>query len=204
MEVVTANVNSGGGGSIGAASEADRHTVLKTLAAAFATDPVVRWVFPEDRVYGRAFPALAEAFGGGAIAGGTAFVAPDNAGAALWLPPDEAPDDNRMKTVIVDNVSPGRLDMIQALFEGLEPYHPEGPHWYLTLIGVAPERRGEGHGSALLAHALRLCDEMHLPVFLEATSERNAGLYARHGFEVMGEVRVEDSPVIRPMVRPGR
>lgn len=204
MTAFAAHPRDAEGRSVRSAGEADRTMVLQTLLSAFAGDPVVRWVFPDDKVYARAFPAMADAFGGGAIGHGTAFLAPGDAGAALWLPPGETPDDNAMKSVIVDNVSPGRLDMIQALFDRLEPYHPQGPHWYLTLIGVAAARQGEGHGSAMLAHTLRRCDDMHLPVFLEATSERNAALYARHGFEVIGEAQVADSPVIRPMVRPAR
>jgi len=204
MEVAAINVDGARDGAIRVASETDRQELLATLMRAFSTDPVLRWVFPVDEVFQGAFPVLANAFGGGAIGHGTAYVAPGNAGAALWLPPGEAPDDNGMKSVLVDYVSPGRLDQIQAFFDRLEPYHPEESHWYLTLVGITPERQGEGHGSALLAHALRLCDDMHSPVFLEATNERNAALYARHGFEVMGEIQVENSPVIRPMLRPAQ
>jgi len=40
------------------------------------------------------------------------------------------------------------------------------------------------------------------PAYLEATSERNARLYERHGFEVCGRICVGDIPPLIPMMRP--
>ena len=41
-----------------------------------------------------------------------------------------------------------------ALLEQQARHHPAEPHWYLPLIGVDPSRQNQGHGSALLRHAL--------------------------------------------------
>ncbi len=75
------------------------------------------------------------------------------------------------------------------------------PHWHLPLIGVEPARQGQGHGSAMLRHALRWCDGARLPAYLESTTPGNIPLYERHGFEVIGEIRIGRCPPIFPMLR---
>ena len=46
--------------------------------------------------------------------------------------------------------APGRHRALRLLFEVDGP-HPNEPHWYLATLGTAPERQGQGIGSALLA-----------------------------------------------------
>jgi hypothetical protein len=42
------------------------------------------------------------------------------------------------------------------------------------------------------------------PAYLESSSPRNIPLYERFGFESIGEIQTETSPVLTPMVRRGR
>ena len=44
-------------------------------------------------------------------------------------------------------------------------------------------------------------DRDGLPAYLESSNPANISLYERHGFEVMGRIRVADSPVMTPMLR---
>jgi ribosomal protein S18 acetylase RimI-like enzyme len=83
-------------------------------------------------------------------------------------------------------------------------YHPQEPHWYLPMIGVEPARQGKGLGAALLRAALLRVDAEGLSAYLESTNPRNVPLYERHGFEVIGEIRVGTCPPIVPMLRPAR
>ncbi|WP_373696803.1 GNAT family N-acetyltransferase [Microvirga yunnanensis] len=78
---------------------------------------------------------------------------------------------------------------------------PDEPHWYLPLIGVNPAQQGKGYGSALLKHALRLCDEDGTLAYLESSNPKNIPLYQRHGFQVLGTIQVGNSPPITPMLR---
>ena len=80
-------------------------------------------------------------------------------------------------------------------------YHPEEPHWYLPLIGVDPLHQGRGYGSALMKHALQRCDQENKLAYLESSNPRNLSLYIRHGFEIIGTIRVADSPPMIPMLR---
>ncbi len=92
----------------------------------------------------------------------------------------------------------GRLKTaLAAAFED-DPVFGWEPHHYLPYIGVAPEAQGRGLGSALMRPILDRCDEERLPAYLEATSERNAALYERLGFEL----RAGGSPPLWLMVRP--
>jgi GNAT superfamily N-acetyltransferase len=74
-------------------------------------------------------------------------------------------------------------------------------HYYVRDVGVLPEMQGNGLGSALLGPTLTRCDREGLPAYLEASSERNAALYARLGFQLIDELRVRDSPPLRLMLR---
>lgn len=182
----------------------DAARALDTLTLAFATDPAVRWLFPDPHQYLRYFPALARALGGAAIAHGTAYVTESYAGTALWLPPDAGPDEAALGTLLEESGAAQERPQAAWLFAAMAAYHPAAPHWYLPLIGVEPLHQGYGLGSALLQTVLRQCDEAHLPAYLESTNPRNVPLYQRHGFKVLGTIRVGRCPPIIPMVRLGR
>lgn len=174
---------------------------IEVLLRAFAGDPGVRWMFPRDRQYRTHFPAFARAFGGGAFAQGTALRTEGFAAAALWLLPHAHPDEEALGALIGQGVPPGLREAVLAVFEQLAAHHPAEPHWHLPLIGADPAWRGRGLGSALLGRGLQLCDRDRAPAYLEATSPRSVPLYERHGFAVLGVVRVGGSPPIVPMLR---
>jgi GNAT superfamily N-acetyltransferase len=60
----------------------------------------------------------------------------------------------------------------------------EGPHWYLELLGVAPQRQGQGIGKALLLPVLQRADAEGLPCYLETFTEKNVPFYGSNGFQV--------------------
>lgn len=183
------------------ANAADASRAIDTLVTAFAADPAVRWMYPEAQQYLEHFPDFARAFGGNAIAAGTADYAEGFAGAALWLPPGVQPDEQRVVEVLQRSVAAEKQAEVFSLLEQMGRFHPAGPHWYLPLIGVDPRAQGRGCGSALLQHALERCDREELPAYLESTNPRNIALYERHGFRALGEIRAGSSPVIVPMLR---
>jgi len=190
--------------TVQAAQQDDTQRVLDTLTLAFATDPAVRWMYPDPQQYLQSFPVFAHAFGGSAIARRTAFVSTGYSGAALWLPPDIALDEEGLTAFLEESVAEREKADAFAVFEEMTRYHPDEPHWYLPLMGVDPARQGRGYGSAMPQHALRGCDAERLPAYLEATSPRNVPLYERHGFEVIGTIRIGNCPPIFPMLRVAR
>jgi len=77
-------------------------------------------------------------------------------------------------------------------------------HWYLWVIGVDPDYRGKGIGSALLEPILRRADQENETCYLETHLEDNLTWYAKHGFEIVfeGEIPGRDLPVWTMLRRP--
>lgn len=183
------------------AAESDKADLISVLTLAFSSDPMARWSQPDPQQYLVNFPLLAKAFGGSAFDQGTAYFADGYAGAALWLPPGFGPDEETMSG-LVERTAPESIKAdLYGVFEEMGKYHPAEPHWYLPLIGVDPSQQGRGVGSALMKHALVACDRDGVIAYLESSNPKNISLYERHGFEVIGEIQVGSSPVMRPMLR---
>jgi ribosomal protein S18 acetylase RimI-like enzyme len=69
----------------------------------------------------------------------------------------------------------------------LDACHPAAPHAHLQFLGVSGAVQGQGVGSAMLKTMLTPLDASGMAAYLEASTERNVALYARHGFEVTDE-----------------
>lgn len=190
--------------SVFAASKADEAKAIATVALAFATDPMMRWSFPDPAKYMAVVPDFLRAFGGNAITHGTADVAGEYGAVALWLPPGVEPDGEAMGKIIEAHMPPEKMEDGGGLVEQMNKFHPHEPHWYLPLIGTDPAHQGKGYGSALLEHAMRRCDHDRLPAYLESSNPGNVPLYERFGFKVMGTIQQGSSPQLIPMLRQAR
>ncbi len=179
----------------------DRERAIATQTMAFSTDPIVRWIWHDSQQYLKSFPEFIRLFGGDAFDHGTAFVAGDFYGVALWHPPAVHGDDEKIGVMVEASLFDEDKEKVFAFFDQMGPFHPDEEIWYLPLIGVEPMWQGKGLGGALLEHALAKCDADHKPAYLEATSEGSRDLYARHGFEVTGTIQIADSPPMWPMLR---
>jgi ribosomal protein S18 acetylase RimI-like enzyme len=179
----------------------DRHAAVDVLVGAFESDPVVRWAFPGARGYRATFRAFAGAFGGRAFEHGTAQYVRGFRGAALWLPPGVGPDEGALVPLLQREVPSDRLDNVLAILEQMGRHHPDGPHWYLPLIGVDPAHQGRGHGTAMLRDACGRFDHTGAVAYLESTHPLNLPLYRRFGFECTGTIQVGAAPPVYPMVR---
>lgn len=169
------------------ATTADRSRLAGTLAAAFADDPVVTFLLPPTM--SRRDDRLRRMFALDAVRserlGGT-WITADGAGAAVWFPP------GRWQTTPAEDLrhgaswfqALGRRTLLGARIRArMDAHHRQlSEHWYLLYIGTEPARQGQGHGTALLRAVLDECDRTRTPAYLEASSERNRALYARHGF----------------------
>jgi ribosomal protein S18 acetylase RimI-like enzyme len=190
--------------AVAAAAPAEAEQAVAVITLAFGSDPVARWSYPDPGAYLAHFPAVVRAFGGRAFAHGTAHRADGFAGAALWLPPGIGPDEDALGTILQETVAAERQGEVLSVLEAMGAHHPSEPHWYLPLIGVDPLRQHQGHGSALLQHALRECDREHAPAYLESSNPANIPLYERHGFVAQGTIQAGSSPPIVPMLRAAR
>ena len=186
------------------AIESERAAVLNIIALAFATDPLLRWAILDGHKYLSAMGETADAFGGVGLAHDATFVTQGMEGAALWLPPGTEPDSERLSALMQAAVDGARLQDFLGVFEQMGNFHPHEPHWYLPLIGVDPAHQGQGHGAALMRHAVQGADADGVIAYLESSNPRNISLYQRHGFDVLGTIQVGNSPVVTPMLRAAR
>jgi GNAT superfamily N-acetyltransferase len=184
---------------VSTAGDEDRGRVFEILTAAFAADPAVRWMYPDEKQYRRHFPRFADAFAGRAIERGTAELI-ENMAVALWLPPGAGPDETMLAHTLEESLPKADRGPVFALFEQMAGHHPREAHWYLPLIGVEPTGQGRGYGSDLLNHALRRCRREGFQAYLESTNPRNIPLYERLGFRAVGRIQIGSSPPIVSML----
>ncbi|MFE1024328.1 GNAT family N-acetyltransferase [Streptomyces sp. NPDC058818] len=199
------------------AGHGDRELVVRLLDEAFQDDPVSSWVFPDEEYRRRTHHRLMAVFTDAVLADGRIDLTEDGAACALWLPVpadghtgDDSGEDHREGAAdgpaqVREAVDPEneRVELIARLTDGI---HPSGrAHEYLWMIGVAPERQGEGLGTALIESVLDRCDREGLPAYLEASSARGRSLYERLGFEFTGRaLDLPDGPRMWPMWREPR
>ena len=186
------------------AIESDEAGVIDSLKMAFVADPATRWVWPEPQKYLSNFSNFAKAFGGQAFECKSAHYVGNYSGAALWLPPNVHPDVDALTALMQSSGSDEAKKDGPEVFERMSSFHPNEPHWYLPLLGVDPLHHGKGLGSALMEHALILCDQDNKHAYLESSNPKNVTFYKRLGFEILGTIQVNTSPPIIPMLRKPR
>jgi ribosomal protein S18 acetylase RimI-like enzyme len=178
---------------------ADTEAAIRVLTAAFADDPLARWLLPghpagaaADIVFG---PVVETSAACGELA-----VSADGTAAAVWLP--------RMAEPPVPDVAllPDVLARLRTFLLLSGARHPAGQaHLYLVFLGVVPGARGRGLGGALLRERLVRADAEDMPAYLEASSPRSRALYERHGFRTTGDpIHLPDGPPLWPMWRAAR
>ena len=184
----------------------DGAEVGRILAAGFADDPVLCWMFEEP---GRA--AKHEVFfrffaGEVLVPLGATYLLPG--ACAAWTPPDAPPwpDDRtaRFVTAMATACTEGDLERIGTCADALRTHRPSERHWYLGQIATAPEVRSRGVGTTLLVRSLEVVDADRLPAYLESSNPRNVPLYERHGFAVVGTIDLRGGPPLTPMWREPR
>ncbi len=62
-----------------------------------------------------------------------------------------------------------------------------GDHWYLLMLGTAPQTQGSGAGSAALEVGMSHAAKAGVPVYCETMTEQNVEFYTKRGFEIGSE-----------------
>lgn len=170
------------------------------LARAFQDDPVTRWVYASERRR----PHWATRFFAWQLrrlmVQDVSWTTADGAGgAALWALPDRWRESPRDTLSLLRLTLVGVLPRLPRVLRGLgqvELRHPTDRHLYLAVLGVDPDRQGQGVGSELIRPGLDLCDRDRLPAYLETGKEANLAFYGRHGFQVLDRLDLPKGPPV--------
>ena len=181
------------------ASITDSERVKGVLKLGFASDALLRWVFPDASSFLKCFDIWMEEFSKIAFENNIVYSEENFFGSSLWHPPGVEFDNSALEPTF-EYIPSDRIDVVVKFFEEFEKYHPEDS-WYLAFIAVDPAQQRKGIGSFLLKEALQMIDERGDRAYLEASNEQNKALYERHGFVEIGRVQFEDSPPAFPMIR---
>ena len=184
------------------ATSEDLERVKGVLKLGFASDALLRWVFPDASSFLKCFDIWMEEFSKIAFENNIVYSEKNFYGASLWHPPGVKFDNSTLESTFA-SIPHDRIEVVIKFFEEFEKYHPEDA-WYLPFIAVDPAKQRQGIGSFLLKDALQMIDKKNDRAYLEASNEQNKELYERHGFVEIGRVQFEDSPPAFPMIRDPR
>jgi GNAT superfamily N-acetyltransferase len=172
------------------ATPADRDRVISTVAAAFRTDPAMRYFFPDDATYLDHLAAFCGYLFDKRVARGTVWVAESGAAAALW----DAPVLNGATGAVLE--LPGdALDRISRYDAAVESVMPSQPHWYLGIIATHPDYAGRRLGRALIAAGVAQAREAGLPAYLETSNPANVDLYQAAGWSIVDKLTTVEVPI---------
>jgi ribosomal protein S18 acetylase RimI-like enzyme len=187
--------------TVSIATCADEGRIISVMTLAFANDPACRRLYPDPLQYLTYFPEFVRLYGGPAFDHGGAHWNAESMGAALWLPPDIRPDEEKFNALLERSLAETAKPELFEVYAQMKQHHPQEPHWFLPLIGVDPFCQSQGIGAALLQFGLTACDRDHTLAYLDSTNPRNIPLYERYGFQVLGTIQVGQHPPVYPMLR---
>lgn len=181
------------------ATAADRPAIIAALAAAFADDPALAWIFPDaarrPARLTRFFDLITRADARLALAHVACAADGRIVGAALWRPPGQWALPTASLVANLPRLAATfttALPRTLGLMGAMDHQHDRRPHWYLQFIGVVPQVQGQGLGGALLRTGLARA--AGAPCYLETATPSNVGLYQAHGFGVRNEWQHRDAP----------
>ena len=184
------------------ADDADVADIAHLIAAAFNPLDVAAWLVADPEVRLQAMRGQFLIIAAHALEHGNIDMSSDGHGVAVWFdrtrPIPEPPQYSRRLRRACGHHTP----RFETLDEAFEQHHPETAHHHLAFLAVRSDFQGRGIGSALLEHHHDDLDADGIAGYLEASSQANRSLYARHGYAESGPViTLPEGPSLWPMWR---
>ena len=173
---------------------------------AFARDPYLRWIAPEEEVWAEFGPAWLDFIARQCFERGHTYLSRDGAVAVAWIPPDVEFATPEVFTAAYETVAgivgDERAAASLETVARARAHSLSDSHWTLQYFGVRAAAQGRGLGRIAVAPILAVCDAESLPCGLISTNPRNVSFYEREGFQVVAEIATPDGgATLRPMHR---
>lgn len=175
------------------ANRADLTQLCVTAVKAFADDPVMRWIHPDDDEYFQPGGEVLRGAMSGWVEYNEVWCTADVAALAVWIQPGR-PETPESTDPSLSPPAPELLDRFTIIGPLMAQHAPTEDHWYLQLLATHPDWQRQGLGAALMASMFARSDAEGLPCHLETETLVNVGYYRRHGFEVHSEFDIPTGP----------
>jgi GNAT superfamily N-acetyltransferase len=181
--------------------EADLPLAAAALTRAFYNDTLQIYALPDPIERQERSAALFRAAMRYGLLFGEVFTTPAVEGVAIWIGPDAWDITEERAAAAGFDLLPIEMgvDATARFFSAigtLDPYHRRDvrpDHWWVMVLGVAPEAQGKGIARALLEPVMHRADAAGQPCYLETANPANIQFYERMGFQRIAEVDVPGS-----------
>lgn len=175
----------------------------RLLGRAFQDDPLMAYISPSEARRRRKLPAFFRVAIRYCLRYGAVYTTEELDGVACSLPPGQTdPSVSRLLRIVLSGTLwlPGPLELRRALHattytDETHASTAPGPHWYLWVLGVEPEKQSRGTGGRLLQTVIQQARGQGVPCYLETENPRNVPFYQKHGFRLVHEVAIPKSNV---------
>ncbi|CAM2197998.1 putative GNAT family N-acetyltransferase [Paraburkholderia kururiensis] len=174
--------------------------MIAMLTRAFFSDPLLRWLYPDDDLYSRYFERFVYAYGGAPFPHGSGMTYDDGDGVlSLWHPSGYRLPYEDLHACFTETVPEPRLTDVVAVFDEFARLHPKHPFRYQTFFARDP--LSDHRAFPLLEALVRCSDEEELCIGGDVTSAANVDYHKKVGTEVLGVVQRGTSHVYYTMLR---
>lgn len=174
----------------------DRDAVVKLLAASFNANPAVNDTIIPDQHRDRRLISLMEYVFDTGFARNGVFVTDDLLGAVVMYDPVSSPakfsDTLRQLKLVRKSIGWSRMKYASSKDKKMNSFRPATPHYYLQMIGTAPEAQGKGIGSKMINFILETSAANSKPVYLETSVLKNVEMYRKKGFVVHSDWKIRE------------
>ncbi|HEY4331790.1 MAG TPA: GNAT family N-acetyltransferase [Ilumatobacteraceae bacterium] len=172
--------------SVRKATSADLPRLCKTANLAFANDPVMRWMYPDDGEYFADGGIIMRPLFRRWLVHETTFSTDDCVSLGAFVPPGR-PEVTVEPEGPPPSFSPELLAKFAAIGACMNEHTPAEPHWYLNMLATHPDWQRQGLGASVMAPTLEVCARDGVALYLETETIENVAYYSHLGFEVRSE-----------------
>lgn len=174
----------------------DVPAIRTLLAYAYAPDPLMRWIFPDESQRLDATAAWLGLFVEQYVAAEQVQVTGDAeiSAVAVWrMPGDPQPPGGILPSIgglLGSLVGAERAAEVGNALHAISSVTPTQPFAYLQFLAVRPEKQRQGLGMTLLKAGIAEAERRGLGIHLETTNADNLAFYRAHGFTVTQTLRL--------------